>query len=74
MPVVLPREHEKEWLSKDLDRGAIQSMLKPYSVGEMEAYTVPNVISKLGFNTVNQQVLNDYRYTDLPEIINGPIH
>ena len=51
MPVILSQEKEKIWLQTDLEREAIQSMLVPYNVSEMEAHTVPNLINKLGFNT-----------------------
>jgi len=72
MPVILQREDESLWLEDNMDEQRIQSMLSPRDVKEMEAYTVTNVISKLGYNTRNTEVLNEHTYTGLPDIdLNG---
>lgn len=68
MPVVLPREMEIVWLQNDLDRGKIQSLLQPYNSDEMEAYPVPRIVNKLGFNTENPEVKARQEYPDLPDI------
>ena len=67
MPVILPRESEKIWLQNDLDRDKIQSLLQPYNADEMEAYPVPRMVNKLGFNTENPEVIARQEYPDLPE-------
>jgi putative SOS response-associated peptidase YedK len=69
MPVILQRGHENQWLEANEDIDAVRSLLKPYSASEMEAYTVPNVISRLGFNTMNPEVLNEFIYQDLPGLV-----
>ena len=68
MPVILQREHETRWLESKEDEDVIRSMLQPYNAAEMEAYTVPNVPNKLGFNTGNPEVLEQTEYPDLPEL------
>jgi putative SOS response-associated peptidase YedK len=68
MPVILRREDENQWLEDGIDENRLQSMLSPYSMEEMEAYTVPKQLSKLGFNTMNPEVLNAYDYKDLPNL------
>ncbi len=35
---------------------------------DVEAYTVTNVISKLSFNTVNTEVLNEHPCVVLPDV------
>jgi putative SOS response-associated peptidase YedK len=68
MPVILRREDENQWLGDGIDENRLQSMLSPYRVEEMEAYTVPKQLSKLGLNTMNPEVLNAYNYQDLPNL------
>jgi putative SOS response-associated peptidase YedK len=71
MPVILQRETEKLWLEEDLNEHMIQSMFSPYNVNNMEAYTVTNVISKLGYNIGEAEVLNEHIYPGLSDIRMG---
>jgi putative SOS response-associated peptidase YedK len=66
MPVILPREKERQWLQGDADKETIGSLLEPYDEKEMEAYPVSNMISKLGLNTTHPEVLDRKEYVDLP--------
>jgi putative SOS response-associated peptidase YedK len=68
MPVILPEERQKRWLSPDLDKAGIASMLTPYDEKGMEAYTVANVINRRGFNTEDSGVLAQVEYPDLPDL------
>jgi putative SOS response-associated peptidase YedK len=68
MPVILSAENERTWLQNDLERDKIQSFLQPYDPGEMEAYPVPKLVNKLGYNTENPEVMARQEYPDLPEI------
>ena len=65
MPVILQSENERLWLEDNLDEQRIQSMLSPFDVKDMEAYTVTNIISKLGYNARKAEVLNEYSYPEL---------
>jgi len=69
MPVILPKEADKIWLQGNLDRGRIQSMLKPYDPDEMEAYPVSRMVDKIGFNTEHPEVRDRQEYPDLSEQI-----
>jgi hypothetical protein len=51
-----------------LERDKIKSFLQPYDPGEMEAYPVPRLVNKLGYNTENPEVMARQEYPDLPEI------
>jgi hypothetical protein len=51
-----------------LKKADIESFLKPYNDGEMEAYPVDRSISRLGFNTSDPSVLNKQEYKDLPSL------
>jgi putative SOS response-associated peptidase YedK len=66
MPVILPKEKEKSWLQSELERDDIESLLHPYDSDEMEAYPVPRIVNKLGFNTENPEVIAKHEYPDLP--------
>lgn len=50
MPVILDRESEKVWLSKDADEASLLEQLKPYPAARINCYTVsPNI----GTDTLN---------------------
>ncbi len=68
MPVILPKDKEKLWLESNLEKEAIQSMLVPYNMNEMEAHTVPDLVNRLGFNTHNSDVIKEQEYPDSPII------
>jgi putative SOS response-associated peptidase YedK len=68
MPVILSGENERTWLQNDLERDNIQSFLQPYDPGEMEAYPVPRLVNKLGYNTENPEFMARQKYPDLTEI------
>jgi putative SOS response-associated peptidase YedK len=67
MPVILRREDERIWLQNGLERDNIQSMLQSYNTDKMEAYPVPRLVNKIGFNTENQEVTARQEYPDLPD-------
>ena len=50
------------------DTTLLQMSTLPYSDEEMEAYTVNNIVTKLGFNTTHTEVLDEYAYSELPDI------
>jgi len=69
MPVILPEAIENKWLDNNLGKDSIQTMLKPYDSAEMEAYPVPKIVNKLGYNTTNRDVLNHITYPELPDLV-----
>ena len=68
VPVILRREYERKWLEENLDVDQIHSMLLPYDANEMFAFTVPNIVNRLGFNTTDTKVLKQHTYPELPSI------
>jgi putative SOS response-associated peptidase YedK len=68
MPVIIQREKERVWLEDNLDEEKIRSLLKPYDVKYMETYTITKTINKLGYNTQNAEVLDEYLYPGLPRL------
>ena len=65
MPVILPREKEKEWLSSGLAKGSIEALLQPFDAEQMEGYQVARKVHDLGFNTTNSEVLERQDYPEL---------
>jgi len=73
MPVILRKEDAPNWLNENLDTDAIQSLLVPYNAEEMDAYAVPNTVNRLGYNITNSEVLKEYQYPDLPDLISNRV-
>jgi putative SOS response-associated peptidase YedK len=68
MPVILTRENESAWIQANLNKAAIQAMLKPYSATEMEAYPVSKMVRQTGFNTTHPEVTRRQDYPELAGI------
>ena len=68
MPDILSRKNEGTWLQNDLRTEQIISILSSYDTWEMEAYTVSNVFSKIGYNTTASDVFNESYYPELPSL------
>ena len=68
MPVILTRENERDWIQPNLNKAAIQAMLKPYADGEMEAYPVSKMVRQTGFNTTHPEVTRKHDYPELAGI------
>jgi putative SOS response-associated peptidase YedK len=68
MPVILTPENENRWLQTNLNKDAIQAMLKPYAAGEMEAYPVSKMVRQTGFNTTHPEVTLKQEYPELAGI------
>ncbi|MEE9150657.1 MAG: SOS response-associated peptidase [Thermoplasmata archaeon] len=65
MPAILRRDDEMSWLSKDLGREKISSMLKPIDDSLLEAYTVSKLISYRKGNTNVPEVMEKFEYDEL---------
>jgi putative SOS response-associated peptidase YedK len=48
MPVILHRDDEEEWLSRDINDGhAVEHLLQPYPAGAMEAHPVSRAVNNV---------------------------
>ncbi|MBN2098073.1 MAG: SOS response-associated peptidase [Dehalococcoidia bacterium] len=65
MPVILRQADEREWLDKNLDRAAIDSLLEPYDASQMQAHTVSRLISAKRANTNVPEVMQEFKYEGL---------
>jgi putative SOS response-associated peptidase YedK len=67
MPVILPRELEREWLREindPLDKELVGTLIKPYPVEEMEAYPVGQLKGKSGIGNKPEATIRQ-EYQDL---------
>jgi putative SOS response-associated peptidase YedK len=67
MPVILPKELEREWLREindPLDKELVSSLIKPYPVEEMDAYPVGQLKGKSGIGN-KPEATTRQEYQDL---------
>ena len=69
MPVILPKEHEREWIDGSLSKQDAESLLVPFDEQLMEAYTISRLITSPGRNPNVPEVSEPFLY---PELQTGP--
>ena len=65
MPLILSRGEEKKWIEPDLSETNIKSLLKPFNVDEMEAYTISKLITQRNADNNIPEVMEHYPYIEL---------
>ena len=68
MPVILPRERQKDWIDTSLDKDEIKSLLVPFPDEKMEAHTISRLITSKTSERNVPEVIKPYEYTELKEI------
>ena len=69
MPLILPREAEKDWLNDDISKEQVESMLLPYLDDKMEAYTISKLITSKKESSNTEKVLEPFEYEELKDIV-----
>jgi putative SOS response-associated peptidase YedK len=69
MPVILSKEHEREWIDGSLSKQDAESLLVPFDEQLMEAYTISRLITSPGRNPNVPEVSEPFLY---PELQTGP--
>ncbi|HHW11912.1 MAG TPA: SOS response-associated peptidase [Firmicutes bacterium] len=67
MPVILPREQERAWLSAGLSTAELLSFLQPFPAAQMEAYTIGRLITARTANRNCPEVQAPVVYPELGE-------
>ncbi len=67
MPVILPKEMERFWISNSLTKDQAEKLLVPFEQDKMEAYTISRRITSKHQNPNVPEVLNQYNYPELEE-------
>jgi putative SOS response-associated peptidase YedK len=62
MPVIIPREYEKDWLNRNLTEDDVKAFCKPVSSELMTAHTVSKLITTKGADTNVEKVMKVHDY------------
>jgi putative SOS response-associated peptidase YedK len=62
MPVIIPREFEKDWLNKDLSKDDVLALCQPFKTESMKAHTVSKLITTKNADTNVDEVLKLHNY------------
>lgn len=67
MPVLLPREFEKDWLNPNLTKEDVLALCQPLDDGRMSAYTISKRITTKGIDTNIPEVSAPQSYTEVTD-------
>lgn len=62
MPVIIPREYEKDWLSSKLSKDDVLAMCQPFDDSKMDAYTISKLITSRKDPTNVPAVIEKFNY------------
>jgi putative SOS response-associated peptidase YedK len=65
MPLILPKDREREWLDVSLTKKDVESLLVSYDEHLMEAYTISRLITSKNRNPNVPEVLHPFSYPEL---------
>lgn len=65
MPVILPKNREREWLDFSLNKNASEPLLVPYDESLMEAYAISRLITSRQQDPNVPEVIEPFRYPEL---------
>jgi len=68
MPVMLQSDDEQQWLTSDLTRKEINSLLAPYDAAQMQAYPVSRLITSRDVHKNVPDAIRPVTYLELPPI------
>jgi putative SOS response-associated peptidase YedK len=69
MPLIIPRELEKEWLNPELSQEQIKELMVPYDAGNMTAFTISKEVNSSKAFRNKPEILNPVQYPKLPELV-----
>ncbi len=62
MPVILPKEKEKEWISGEISLRKMKQLLLPFDEKEMHAHTISPSISDKNADPDDPSIIKSYDY------------
>ena len=65
MPVIIPREYEKDWLNPNLTKDDVLALCQPVDDSKMKAYTISKLITSKNEESNVPEVLNEELYPEL---------
>ncbi len=66
MPVILPRQYERDWLNPNLTQEDVLALCEPYDTRKMEAYTISKLITDRRID--NKNIPEIAKAFDYPEL------
>ena len=67
MPVILPREYEKDWLNPNLTRDDVIALCQPLDDPRMESYSISKLITSKKEETDVPKVLEPEIYAEVKD-------
>src|SRR5687768_12072536 len=67
MPVLLPREYEKDWLNTNLTKDDVLALCQPLDDSRMQSYTISKLITNKKEETDVPEVLNPVTYLEVTD-------
>lgn len=67
MPVIIPREYEKDWLNQTLRKDDVLAFCKPFAEEKMEAYTISKLITSRKEDSNVPRVLEPQAYPEVQD-------
>lgn len=65
MPLILPKEIEKDWLNPNLNEKEIIELMKPLEETKMEAYSISKLITNRNENPDKPEIQHQFEYPEL---------
>ena len=69
MPVILPKENERQWIKEQLPQNEIKDLMQPLDANLMTAHTISKLITSRKEPTNVPQVQKTFSYGELSELI-----
>jgi putative SOS response-associated peptidase YedK len=63
MPVIIPKEYERDWLNSTLTKDDVLALCQPLDTNKMDAYTISKQITSKKDPTNVPEVLEKVEYT-----------
>jgi putative SOS response-associated peptidase YedK len=67
MPLILPKEQEKNWINPKLSKEEVKKLIQPFSEEEMAGYTISTMANSSKARRVVPEILQEVEY---PELVN----
>ena len=68
MPVIIPRDREKDWLNRPLGKADVDSFCMPYDENKMAAHPVSKLVNAKKGNTNVPEVIKPYEWPELNQL------
>jgi putative SOS response-associated peptidase YedK len=65
MPLILPKEKERDWINPNLKHEEISDLMKPFDENQMEAYTISKLITSRAENPDIEEVQAPFEYPEM---------